>query len=175
MRFFWIVLLGFAAGCASGPQFSEENMGPQALGKGSIYIYRNSSFVGVIQRPDVIVDGKKSFELVSGGYRLLKLEPGVHRIELTQMGEVFVSTEFETKPNETHFLRYEIAENSYVNRWSEGFESNPAETVRKFSLHKFDRPDAVLFQNVKTRFNPRLFFLKRELALKELKSTHLIK
>jgi hypothetical protein len=77
-----LLVLLFANGCASGPQFSPADSAPN--GNATIYIYRPKQIIGLgglipVNSPHLIyLDGTNRVELREGGYCVYYVKPGTN-------------------------------------------------------------------------------------------------
>lgn len=78
--------------------------------KAQVVVYRPSRFMGSANSPYVCLDNKVVGEFPNGGYLVLEVEPGSHKIgQLQLFGDMNSVTTFNPKANEKYFLRYEVA------------------------------------------------------------------
>ena len=78
------------------------------MGEGAVvYIYRPNSLSNVVISPDVLIDGKKEFEIKNNVYTSLTLPAGVHafNLALSKRYEGQHSIELELSDAEVYFLR----------------------------------------------------------------------
>ena len=85
---FLIFVLLSASACSN--KASTFVAAPQDPDKGSVvYIYRPSSTTNFMMSPKVVIDGNEKFQIGSGDYRYVYLQPGDHRIGLNPTDQYF--------------------------------------------------------------------------------------
>ena len=106
-----LALVILLTGCAaSGSQFS----GVQAYGGNSatLYIFRQSKFVGGGECPAMYLSGTKVGCLKNGGYMRVQLQAGSHKLEtrnrMLEMGPE-PSINFSAKPGEIVFIEWTVS------------------------------------------------------------------
>ena len=108
MRIVALLLSVLIAGCvATGQKFS--SVVDSVEGKGSIYLLRQTAFVGFAYCPPVTIDGKKIGCLKNGGYIQAYIDPGKHELRFEKRAlevgkEHFI--DFEIKAGETQFYEW---------------------------------------------------------------------
>ncbi|RHW74783.1 DUF2846 domain-containing protein [Colwellia sp. RSH04] len=108
-----IILISIALllfGCnATGPKFTQ--LESLDTNKTNVYIYRPWAMLDGAAAPTIQVDGKDRFELSNGGYEVITLSPGTHK--LTVKKGAFMSNwraeemniEYKFEANRNYFVR----------------------------------------------------------------------
>ncbi len=106
-------LVIFAAGCASGPKFSEyrPTVSPPATGDGRIWFYRPSAFGAAVQ-PAVNLDGGSVGNAVPHGFFYVDTRPGSHEVSCTTEWTHKASVNVES--NQDKYVRLEIMMGLFV-------------------------------------------------------------
>ncbi len=106
MKILVIFILLFQVGCSTlGEKFNNAERAPND--KALIYFYRPYSLIGYLRSPDVVFRGKKVGALPSGGYLLLKTEPGTAKIYPTFSGAENGEFEISVDAGKVYFVRFE--------------------------------------------------------------------
>jgi hypothetical protein len=103
-------LLGCAA---SGAQIQPELNKPDA-GRARLYVYRPSTLIGIanFDVPIMHLDGRRLTRIRIGGYLVIPVSPGVHKLTTTESllgsdtGRVRGETRFSAPAGSTIYLRY---------------------------------------------------------------------
>jgi len=105
---FAAVALILAAGCATGPKFSEmqATIKPLAAGQGRVYVYRDSSF-GAAITPKVAINGKVVGVSRANGFFYADLPAGDYR--LAAETEVERSITFTLAAGESKYVKASIS------------------------------------------------------------------
>lgn len=94
----WTLVLGIVlllqACMALGPKF--EPLTTPAASVSKIVAYRSANFINSAITPDLYVNGAKVASITNGGYVVLDLTPGAHRIHLSLPGWTGEATSFAT-------------------------------------------------------------------------------
>ena len=97
-------------GCnATGPKFTE--LESLDTNQAKVYVYRPWAMLDGAAAPTVQVDGTDRFDLNNGGYEIITLSPGTHK--LTVKKGAFMSNwrademniEYKFEPNKNYFVR----------------------------------------------------------------------
>lgn len=119
------LLLTFSATCANAQETPQSNAptpapeaspqtgaGEQPSGeaapredKATVYIYRTKKLVGGALEPSVFCDGVELARMDNGRYLVLKLEPGEHRVHMTDKSK---RVDFKLGGGETAYVRVKI-------------------------------------------------------------------
>ncbi|WP_298770709.1 DUF2846 domain-containing protein [uncultured Shewanella sp.] len=92
-----------------GPKFTQlEGLDPQHA---KVYIYRPWAMLDGAAAPTIQIDGKDRFNISNGGYEVLALSPGIHKITVKE--GTFISSwrademniEYKFEANKNYFLR----------------------------------------------------------------------
>lgn len=167
-------------GCASlGPKFS--SLQPQPKSKALVYVYRPKAFTGSVRSPNITVNDKKIGEIPNGGYLVAEVDSGRTTIAQTDfVGEKSTEETVVLQPNQTYFLRFDLSLPNFKNKIT--YEGKVTDEKCKFMGFNatLASADIRLFQSMDTRVQKAgcslgFFFVKEELALKELPETSLVK
>ncbi len=121
-----ILLLIISFGCAGASSASGSLFRPQSTvqaGKGTLYIYRPSSFYNKLIAPTISIDGKPLLALSNNGYTVLNLLPGVHRIE-TILSERYDGTSkisLNVLSGQSHYVELQTEYKSTMNKYTRTF------------------------------------------------------
>ena len=101
-------VLALAAGCASGPKFTEirSAIPPLAKDQGRIYFYRSTNPFGSGIRPDVMLNGAKVGESIAGGFFFVDQKPGPQEVNLST--EVERKVTFTLDAGQTRYVRMQV-------------------------------------------------------------------
>ncbi|WP_111979540.1 DUF2846 domain-containing protein [Algibacillus agarilyticus] len=100
----------FLLGCnATGPKFTE--LESLDTNQAKVYVYRPWAMLDGAAAPTVQVDGSDRFDLSNGGYEIITLTPGIHK--LTVKKGAFMSNwrademniEYKFEANKNYFVR----------------------------------------------------------------------
>ena len=105
VKYFWLPLLFFTGACT--PMVAAIRQPANVDDSAVLYLYRPASMSNVVISPLIVLDNGEGFEIKNDSYTFIKLEPGVHRVELqlTQryQGEHLVS--LHVQPGHAYYLR----------------------------------------------------------------------
>lgn len=171
-------------GCVSlGPKFVSLEKPKKGMSK--LYMYRVSSYYGSAGSPYICINGKVSGESVDGGYYSVDLNPGNHTLEYKISGAFSGTVPLKAKAGNTYFLRHsmEIFNGAIQikkvkgKRYQQPLRQSPlVELIRGDNSGQvklvFDSLDQRVMKELR---DPGNAFVKKSLALKELKSAKLFK
>lgn len=94
---------------ATGPKFTQlENV---STNQAKIYVYRPWAMLDGAAAPTVQIDGKDRFDLSNGGYEIITLSPGIHKLTVKE-GKFMsnwraeeMSIEYKFEANKNYFVR----------------------------------------------------------------------
>jgi hypothetical protein len=112
----WLVLCAaLAAGCASGPKFSEvrSTIPDLAPEHGRIFFYRPSA-VGAAVQPNILLNGDVVGEMVPLGFFFVDRYPGNYVVSAATESEASVSLSLE--PKQTQYVRGSLSIGFFVGR-----------------------------------------------------------
>lgn len=113
--FLLMLAVSLAFGCAAkGPAFSKIAMADIPAGKGLIYVYRPSGFVGAAVSYDVWAGKEKLGYLVQGGYFTYLASPG--ELELTAKTEARASLTLDVRAGQEHYVRGSVGVGAFIGR-----------------------------------------------------------
>lgn len=102
-------------GCTTtGPKFTP--ISPIPEGKGLVYIYRSSSFIGCAVYGTVKANGTPIFKITNGGYYPYISDPGLVNISVTT--EATNTATVDVKKGEEHYLKTTIGMGFFVGHLS---------------------------------------------------------
>lgn len=98
------------SGCASGPKYVK----PKPLDSSNsdmarVFFYRLNSIVGAAWGTTFLINKTKAMSIRSGGYSYMLVEPGIHRMHLSAVGDLNLSITTELEPGKDYFFRYSLS------------------------------------------------------------------
>lgn len=171
-----ISCIGILVGCTTtGAKFQPET---NVKNKSTVYIYRLKKFYGSAWSPDVFVNGQKVFDISSGSYKPVVLDPGSHQVVLKTLGDELASIQFKTTADRpTYYLRFEAVEGQTDKSVSLGLTGAAGSSiVSAFAVSNFKGDkSAIETSYVTSPFTPKLFFVSPSIGNSEIADTHLAK
>ena len=131
---FFIFVLLSASACSN--RASTFVAAPEDADRGSVvYIYRPSSTANFMMSPKVIIDGNEKFQIGSGDYRYVYLQPGDHMVGLNPTDQYFTdpAISLHVQSGKNYYLRVST---------SLKFETDKMNT-RRFWMEVVDETDAL--------------------------------
>ena len=107
---FFIFVLLTASACSN--KATTFVAAPEDADRGSVvYIYRPSSTTNFMMSPKVIIDGNEKFQIGSGDYRYVYLQPGDHMIGLDPTDQYFTdpAKTLSVENGKSYYLRVETS------------------------------------------------------------------
>jgi hypothetical protein len=166
-----LVLSGCSTNTKKGDPFKPaEKKSNQAL----LYIYRAENDWGTARSPTISVDGKNEFDSLHRGYRFFYLDKGEHLVQVKGGDMPSPKVRFVAQPNEVYYLRYDIKGNKSAAGMSFGLLGALLESAMTSSQPDEEKKSSLQVGVALDGFNPNLYFVKSEYALKELSATSLV-
>ncbi len=108
--FLYISTFILLSGCgATGPKFTQ--LESLDTNKAKIYIYRPWAMLDGAAAPTIQVNGKDHFDLSNGGYEVITLSPGTHKLTVKKGGFMSnwradeMNIEYKFEANKNYFVR----------------------------------------------------------------------
>jgi hypothetical protein len=113
--FVLMLAVTMAFGCATkGPAFSKIATADIPAGKGVVYVYRPSGFVGAAVSYDIWRGNEKLGYLVQGGYFTYLANPG--ELELTAKTEARASLTLDVRAGQEHYVKGSVGVGAFIGR-----------------------------------------------------------
>lgn len=122
--------------------------------------------------PGVEVDDKKLFDLKNGGFGIIHLDPGLHKISLTQLGTPFIDLKIEVTAGQEYYLTYLASWNkSDYERWSKRIQKQPVKGLKEYAQLRVGQEGGIRSDILRSKFDPRFYFLSNDVGAQKIQST----